>query len=351
MTTVDLDNKNITELKFNKHHSSKRVVGFFSKVNWGYMDSKFIPKELLLRYKSMYETYKDNVLKDNTKVYSTQLSELPPHKLKNYVEENKLNVTYGRKWREIDSVIIGYNFITEYYGLNKITKYLVVPTSYLRKHYGIHLTEDNGYNQINTEYCLIKMDVYNDMLNFSQSFSLLASHSPVIEGYIIHQGHGNSKAVKQLDFFKALPKHIESNNLEVIFDETLNNEVTKGTIIDEEIFANLLNMVDSEDEENLNMVKEIISNSEYEASEPYLAYLINTHPKLGVVNGNNNYKFLLKKLKKYKLSSGFGSPPMDKILKGLMNVEPKFVTQYAKCVAIHINHNLGREIIKEIILN
>jgi hypothetical protein len=110
-------------------------------------------------------------------------------------------------------------------------------------------------------------------------------------------------------------------------------------------------MVNSEDKENLNMVKEIIANSEYEASEPYLAYLINTHPKLRVVNGNDNYKFLLKKLNKYKLASRFDSPPIDEILAGLMRIEPKFTTQYAKCVVIHINYNLGREVIKEIILN
>jgi len=40
----------------------------------------------LLIFQSLYETYKDNTLKNNTKVYSTQLSELPSHKLKNYVE-------------------------------------------------------------------------------------------------------------------------------------------------------------------------------------------------------------------------------------------------------------------------
>jgi hypothetical protein len=357
MTTdiiIGLEDKSVTELIFNVHpnHKTGKPDGQFTKKYWGNKENRFIPKELLLRYKSLYETYKDNTLKNNTKVYSTQLSELPSHKLKNYVEENKLNITYGRKWTEINSVIIGHSFIKEHYGLDKIKKYLVVPTSYLRKNYNFSLkTEQNHYSKIHTEYCLISMDSYHKLVNFIPSAQSLAIQFPTVEGYIISPDHGNSKAFKQLDFFKALPKHIENNNLEIIFDETINNEVTKGTIIDEEILANLLNMIDSEDKENLNMVKEIIANSEYEASEPYLAYLINTHPKLRVVNGNDNYKFLLNKLKKYKLSSRFDSPSIDEILSGLMEIEPKFVEQYVKCVAIHINHNLGREIIKEIILN
>lgn len=344
LATVIAD-KNITELTFYFNANE----GHFSKQHWGSKENRFIPKELLLRYKSLYETYKDNTLKNNTKVYSTQLSELPSHKLKNYVEENKLNITYGRKWTEINSVIIGYNFIKEYYGLNNIKKYLVVPTSYLRENYKAYLlNEQNYYGKIHTEYCLISMDSYHRLVSFIPSSQSLAVHFRTVEGYIISPNHGNSKAFKQLDFFKALPKHIENYNLEVIFDETLNNEVNKGTVIDEEIFANLLNMVDSEDKENLNMVKEIIANSEYEASEPYLAYLINTHPKLRVVNGNNNYKFLLNKLKKYKLASRFDSPSIDEIFSGLMEIEPKFITQYAKCLKIHLNHIMGREVIKEI---
>lgn len=351
--TIGLEDKSITELTFNVNinHRTKKLDGHFGKRLWG-NNNRFIPKELLLRYKSLYETYKDNTLKNNTKVYSTQLSELPSHKLKNYVEENKLNITYGRKWIEIDSVIIGYNFIKEYYGLDKIKKYLVVPTSYLRKNYKAYLQiEQNHYGAIRTEYCLISMDEYHKMVGFDPSSQSLAIQFPTVEGYVITSNHGNGKACKQLDFFKTLPKHIENNNLEVIFDETLNHEVTKGTIVDEEIFSSLLNMVDSEDKENINMVKEIIANSEYEASEPYLAYLINTHPKLRVVNGNDNYKFLLNKLKKYKLSSRFDSPTIDEILSGLIGIEPKFVEQYAKCVTIHINHKLKREVIKEIILN
>jgi hypothetical protein len=352
--TIGLEDKKVTELTFHTHthYRTNKQEGFFNKKYWGSRENKFIPKELLLRYKSLYETYKDNTLSDNTKVYSTQLSELPSHKLKNYVEENKLNITYGRKWTEIDSVIIGYNFIKEYYGLNDAKKYLVVPTSYLRKNYKKYLhIEDGNHGKINTDYCLIGIDDYHKMINFDPSSQSLASQFPTVEGYTISPGHGNSKAFKQLDFFKVLPNHIESNNLDVIFDETLNNEVTKGTVLDEEMFSSLLNMIDSEDKENLNMVKEIIANSEYEASEPYLAYLINTHPKLRVVNGNDNYKFLLKKLNKYKLASRFDSPPIDEILSGLMRIEPKFAIQYAKCVTIHINHKLKREIIKEIILN
>jgi hypothetical protein len=116
------------------------------------------------------------------------------------------------------------------------------------------------------------------------------------------------------------------------------------------MFSSLLNMVNSEDKENLNMVKEIIANSEYEASEPYLAYLINTHPKLRVVNGNDNYKFLLKKLNKFKIYTRYDKCSIDEIIVGLTKIAPQYSETYAQCLKAHLNHMMGKEVIKEIIM-
>jgi hypothetical protein len=308
---------------------------------------KFVPKDTILQYHSLYEKYKNNNIKNSTKVYSTQLSELPSYKLKNYVEENKLNITYGRKWTEIDSVIIGYNFIKEHYGVEKMTQYLVVPISYLKKHYPTHAHDK--FEKIKQEYGLIDITDYNNMLSFNSKFSSLQQF-PIVEGHIISSGHGNGKAFKQFEFFISLPKHIENNDIEVVFDEVLNGEFNKGIVIDEDMMGNLLTMIHSEDKENLNMAREIMANCEYEASEPYLAYLYNTHNKLKLIHGNNNYKLFLSRIKKYKIPTYYDQPSVDEILGGLIKIEPKFVADYTKCVKVHINYKLKRDIIKEIVL-
>ena len=47
-----------------------------------------IPESYKQRYLALFEKSKDNKIENKTTVYSTPLSELPPYKLKNYIEEN-----------------------------------------------------------------------------------------------------------------------------------------------------------------------------------------------------------------------------------------------------------------------
>jgi hypothetical protein len=188
------------------------------------------------------------------------------------------------------------------------------------------------------------------MIKYDSYFTTLKQF-PIVEGCVIPSNHGNGKAFKQCEFFVSLLKHIQTNNIEVIFDETLSGELNKGIVVDEDMMSNLLTMIDSEDTENLNMAREIMANCEYEASEPYLAYLYNTHNKLKNTYGNNNYKSFINRIKKYKIVSHLrDKPSVDEILSGLIQIEPKFAAEYAKCIKVHINHKLKRDIIKEIIL-
>ena len=147
-----------------------------------------------------------------------------------------------------------------------------------------------------------------------------------------------------------LPQHIRDWDIEVVYDDLLGNEVNKGMTLDIDIFSSMLNMIDSNDIENMNMVKEIMANSEYEASEPYLSYIFNVHPKLRIINGNNNYKFLIKKLNKFKVYTRYDRCTIDEILIGLNKVAPQYSETYAQCLKVHLNHMMGKEVIKEIIM-
>ena len=66
-------------------------------------------------YLDLYERFKDNKLTDNTTVYLTPLSSVPGYKFKNFIEENKLNISTARKLDKLDTLIISDELIKEYY--------------------------------------------------------------------------------------------------------------------------------------------------------------------------------------------------------------------------------------------
>lgn len=325
----------------------------FSKTWYERKQPLFIPQSVALEYRELRDRWKDNTLKTNTKVYSTQLSQLPSFKLKNYIEENKLNISFGRKWRELDTVVIGNNFIEEMYNIkNALTdQYYPIPTAVLKKNFSKYMPKGHGHwDKVNEEYVLIKSSDLEKATQYDSNFSGLKLRYQPINGAVIFNRGGNSKAFSQYEFFIELLQHIRDWDLEVVYDDVLGNEVNKGMTLDIDIFSNLLSMVNSEDKENINMVKEIMANSEYEASEPYLSYILNVHPKLKVVNGNDNYKFLIKKLDKFKIITRYDSCTIDEIIVGLTKIAPQHSEIYAQCLKAHLNHMMGREVIKEIIV-
>ncbi len=341
-----------TSLVFHVNINSKsNTVAFFSKTWYARKQPLFIPQSVALEYQELRDKWKDNTLKTNTKIYSTQLSQLPSFKLKNYIEENKLDISFGRKWRELDTVVIGNNFIEEIFELKKAltNQYYPIPTAILKKNFSKYMPKGNGHwDKVDEEYVLIKSDCLEKAISHDSDFSGLKLRYQPITGALVLNGHGNSKAFSQYEFFMELPQHIRDWDLEVVYDDVLGNEVNKGMALDIDIFSNLLSMVNSEDKENINMVKEIMANSEYETSEPYLSYIFNVHPKLKVVNGNDNYKFLIKKLGKFKIGTRYDRCTIDEIIVGLTKIAPQYSETYAQCLKAHLNHMMGREVIKEI---
>jgi hypothetical protein len=341
-----------TSLTFYANSNHKGVTTAQFSKSWGQRKQPlFIPQSVALEYRELHNKWKDNTLKTNTKVYSTQLSQLPSFKLKNYIEENKLDISFGRKWRELNTVVIGNNFIEEVFQTKNvlINQYYPVHTAVLKKNFSKYMPKGNGYwNSVDEEYVLIKSDDLEKAIQHDSNFSSLKIRYQPINGAVVFAGNGNSKAFSQYEFFMNLPQNIRNWDLEVVYDDVLGNEVNKGMSLDIDIFSNLLTMVDSEDKENMNMVKEIMANSEYEASEPYLSYIFNVHPKLKVINGNDNYKFLIKKLNKFKIGTRYDKCTIDEIIVGLTKIAPQYSSVYAQCLKSHLNHMMGREVIKEI---
>ena len=342
-----------TSLTFTTHSDHKgNKTARLNKSWYTRKQPLFIPQSIALEYRELRDKWKDNTLKTNTKVYSTQLSQLPSFKLKNYIEENKLDISFGRKWRELDTVVIGNNFIEEIFEVkNALTdQYYSIPTAVLKKNFSKYMPKGSNWDKVDEEYALIRFDDLEKAILHDSDFSGLKLRYQPIAGALILNGHGNSKAFSQYEFFMNLPQHIRDWDLEVVYDDLLGNEVNKGMTLDIDIFSNLLTMIDSEDIENLSMVKEIMANSEYETSEPYLSYIFNVHPKLKIINGNDNYKFLIKKLGKFKVGTRYDRCTINEIIVGLTKIAPQYSGTYAQCLKVHLNHMMGREVIKEIIV-
>jgi len=283
---------NISELTFNNKH--------FRTNGWQKV-AGIIPESYRQQYLALYEINKDNKIKNKTTVYSTPLSELPSYKLKNYIDENKLNIKTARKFDKLDAIIISDNFIRDNYldlktyvwdsktnksyytpklpdniylipadfiiGNSKFLKYRNQTTSYGQSNDIIKDRKGDLY----THYIILEKDL-NNLIQLDSNFEIIKQHPP-ITGHVITNHHGNTKACKNIDFFLNLIDNIKKYNLKVIFDTSVNNEINQGIVVDFDIYQNLYNMLNSSDAENWEMAREIAANCEYETSKPYLMYL------------------------------------------------------------------------------
>jgi hypothetical protein len=340
-------NGSFTEAKFSFHGNLS-----LHRASYSNRQIKFISKETAEEYINVYNNSKHNTLKDNTIVYPTQLSQLPSYKLKNFIEENKLSVKTGRKWEVINAVIIGDNFIRSSYKIEEALKekYAIIETKKVAKYI------PNYHNKITEPYILVNINnIEKEVKTNNPALYNILLECDTVEGTVLHQYYSGRKAIDQYSFFINLFNRIKTHNINVIFDSVLSEEINKGMDIDADMFSSMLNMIDSEDIDNINMVKEIMANSEYQTSEPYLSYLYNIHSKLRVANNNKNYEFLLKKLKKFNVIPKYSGRDfrcsIDVLLPGLIKLSPKYSTIYTECVRIHINHIVKYNLIKEIILN
>jgi hypothetical protein len=59
---------------------------------------------------------------------------------------------------------------------------------------------------------------------------------------------------------------------------------------------------------------------------------------------------LIKKLEKFKIGSRYDKCTVDEIIAGLTKVTPQYGSIYAQCLKAHLNHMMGGEVIKEIIV-
>lgn len=339
----------------------------------GYLIIDIMPKDLYFKYEKLYQKHKDNKLKHNTTVYLTPLSSFPSYKLKNYIEENNLNIKTARKTEKLDTLIINDTFIKESYFTKIINedveKYYTIPYDVIAKDFSTFIdTNKDSYNNILkiSSYHLTKKDKregnstaksfiiseknLTNAIKYNKAFSVLLNY-PTTTGELLNQYHGNKKACDNLEFLYKIFDLIEKNNLDVVFDDNINSETNKDTVVDLEMFQTLYSMLNSTDKGNWRIAREIIANCDFELSKPYILFLAKTFNFLKNKGDNKNYQIIhehLKVLDKNKIGFLHKHATYESFIQQIINMFPQYKQIMCDCLTTHLNHLFKISIIKAI---
>jgi hypothetical protein len=317
---------------------------FFSGLNDSSLSTKIIPQETKEILQNLFQESKNNKIKNNSTLWLTSLSELPNYKLKNYIKENKLNISTARKFSQLDNVIISDSFIEREYLTFDYNEYIIFnsPTA---KNIILENLIFNSYKDLKT------IQTYPDF-----KVVLEDKATKIIKGYALKRQHGSVKAYDKFDFLIDLIDNIKKYNIKVILDSSLQEDINKGLTIDYDVFETLYGMLKNNDMGSWELAKEIISNNEYESSKPYLIFLYCVFPELRKSSMNNNYTFFRKNLNKIYVEELFPKQyskinfPIEKLIAALVNTYPQYSIEFSKCLVHHLNQLSEKTIIKDITL-
>ena len=312
----------------------------------------FLTKEILNRYEQLCEKNKDNKIKNNSTIYSSPLSNYPAYKLKNYIQENKLNINKARKWDKIDTIIIDKDFLN-YFKTEKNKIYTIIPGKEILGNKSKYIGNDNWSYKQNNGYMNTSF-FYTESESIKNNYKDLGQFEkyPQIEGFPIRRDHGHKNICDNIEFINELFDNIEKYNLHVVLDSSIDKEINKDTVIDLEIYENLFTMLNSSDEGNTKIAREIIANCEYDQSRPYILFLASIFEKLLTKSDNKNYHAVHKNLKKeqkyfdcwtYKASTHF------EIIQKILEKCPEYKSTFCSCAKIYLNALYKSEIIKEVV--
>ena len=335
---------------------------FFSGPNDSSLSTKIIPQKTKEILQNLFQESKNNKIKNNSTLWLTSLSELPNYKLKNYIKENKLNISTARKFSQLDNVIISDSFIEREYLTSNYDEYIIF-NSPIAKNIILENLTFNSYkdpkNLLDPNfYLFITSENYNSIIQIHPDFKAVLEDkaTKIIKGYALKRRHGSVKAYDKFDFLIDLIDNIKKYNIKVVLDSSLQEDINKGLTIDYDVFETLYGMLKNNDMGSWELAKEIISNNEYESSKPYLIFLYCVFPELRKSSMNNNYTFFRKNLNKIYVEKLFPKQysklnfPIEKLIPALVNVYPQYSIEFSKCLVYHLNQLSEKTIIKDITL-
>ena len=246
------------------------------------------------------------------------------------------NKKIGRNSRDISYLSKDFSsFINKDHEYNNILR---IPSYHLSK-------KDKKEGNLRAESFIISEENLTEAILYNSSFSKLLNY-PSITGELLMNRHGNAKSCDNLEFFYKIFDLIEKNNLDVVFDNNINSETNKDTVIDLETFQTLYSMLASTDKSNWNIAREIIANCDFEESKPYILFLANIFDCLKNKSDNKNYHMVHKALLKYNLNRYMN---YTEFIQKIIEKYPQYKQIMCDCLTVHINHLCKTSLIKEIL--
>lgn len=275
---------------------------------------KALPLEEILKHKL-------NKLDPKNKVYFTKSSTIPRYKLKDYLEQNKIEINKTNRIAFADTYVVGLNtYKTFIYNKpDSSSKYFVVPVNDLVPY------ADRGFKTKASSRNLETVLIPYYLKDNNHSFVGLSNYPTVHIAYVSNEW-GAAKVKDILESFVYIANKPTIPKL--VFDETLLEDCNSGIVIDEDIYDNLRGMLSGKNTDNISMAMEIMSNSEYETSKVYLLMLLNEfgNTSLKRVAKTTNYQSLLNYFIEYRDTMGntwerFSDHMLSKVCKTDIDIE------------------------------
>jgi hypothetical protein len=285
---------NILSIEYNKSGGHNGyLLKLQEKNRYNFIEYYYKKEELISTFPlSEMLNHKSNTLLDTDKVYFTKSSSIPRYKLKEFLELTKIALNRTNRIDQATTYIASINAFKElvYNKTDRYNRYYVVPADDIIP-YAVrgYKTEVNKRNL--TEVLLRESDVSNFP-------GINVSKYPITEILAHDNGWGANKLKNVVDSFVYLAD--KKDKIKIIFDETLIEMCNSGVVIDEEIYENILSMLNSNSDENISLAMEIISNSDLVQSKLYLILLLNEcYFDLKKVNKTTNFQSLLNYFSSY----------------------------------------------------
>ena len=228
----------------------------------------FVLEEDINNAVSLVSSHKNNVIESKDKVYFTKTSTIPRYKLKEYLDNNKINLDRTNRREKATTYIVNFNAIKylkkELIEYNTDGECVKVPIDEYERVVGFMTNDVKKYiNLYNPSFVLSKD---TDLINTCPNAELIKIH-------LITSGWGYDKKTGILDSINLVLEKV--NISKIVFDETLLEQCTKEITIDSEIYESIRSMLNSKDEGNVSLGIEMISNCNYVDSKHYILFLLN----------------------------------------------------------------------------
>lgn len=324
--------------------------------NWRVEEGIFLTSERIQQIQQIIKECESNTLTDNSSLYFSKQSEIPRYKLKAYLEEKSLVTQKVRKIEEADIAIVNKKSlqnIGEYiykYGLSTLTTlpeceqeyYYIDPSSLSPDSLLRYAANNNKWADIhyiktdikNISERLYVVEEYTDP-HFQSKFLKEIHSLPTVKGFVLTKQWGNTKLYDNIEQLFDIFDEYFKGNIQIVFDESLNNDINEGLSLDDTMMENSIDMILSGDSDNIYLAKEMIANCDIEVSKAYMILLMHLFPVFSVKGNNPNFKILVNSLSQYR--KYYKIETLQEFLVEIMKDHPELIKDIMKGLNIYLN--------------